>query len=1734
MSDIDKRVVQMEFDNSKFDKNIKKSSATLDNFEKHLKFKDVANSLNAVKRGFSSFEVAAITTISRITNSIIDLGVKMVKHLTIDRITDGWQKFGDKTVAVATLAAQKIVIAGKELSIAEEKMAGINDQLEKLEWFTNETSYTFNDMVAALGKFTAAGQDLDKSVNAMEGIATWAAMSGANAYKASSAMTQLAQTLGRGYVLRIDWQSIQTLNMDTAMFRNQVLETAAAMGKLKKVGDDFITNTGKKITSINFTETLSSKWFTSDILVKTLEKYSSAVEDIYRISEEEGISARQVIEKYGDTLDQFGVQAFKAAQETRTLGEALSYVMGTIGSTWSKSFEHLIGGYEEAKTIWSDLSDALYDDIIAANDFRNEILKLWKDLDGRADLFNHGEENQGAFWNIYDSIVAVKDIFSQAKNTIFPKSEFESEDAQAKDLAKTFKNFTERLRDYTAQMLKTISENQTFLGIMKGVYSVIKIILSALAGVWNAISPIVEAVKSIIVNLFDRLSVFGNNLSKISGVINSIQEGSRRLANSIEKVIEIIDPEGILNKVFDYIIDIKNLIADTKPIETLATIIENFFGTLEETGGSAENFKRIADGIGSVLSMVAKIVKQIISLALKYVVPIVTKVTDVISKLVAIISGILTEVLAFISDFFTALNDLLEGNQNALNDFGKNTKSVIGGLSGKVGPVIESLTGILKEFINIILLLPKALDDISKALTGKSIIDNLVGIFDAIADALASIKDSIKSGNVNDNNFLHPLVSLLQGIMDTVKGILKIAGPLLTLIGQMLTMVGKIFEKIGEFLDEITEKSWKDYSKATKTIIVVTAIVAAFAIIYTLIRYTIDSFENLISPLHYLTENVGDGAYFLGAGLKNLGIASIIKSIGHVFLEIAASMLIFSKLSKGDFKKASIIVIPIIAILSALIISLIAMEKNQNELEKLSRVTDKFKEGTGKNSVFKELTKILRSIALDLIVLSVAMLMLSKIDTFNDNVMKTFLVSLGIILLAFIGTLFMLSKVNLTKAKSENVLRLLIGFSILLLSVGGALLMIKNVSWQSILSMSLPLTLALAGFIATLILISKSKISKPKVNNVLKVLIGMSVSLLSFGGAMMMMANIPWDKALISVGSLMALILTLGIISRYSNGFNAIALSVSMIILSYALTELSSSIQLMEGVDWPNIAKAFAILGGGLLILALASLAGPGILSLGVGIMALGAGVLFAGLGMQLLATSFIQFCNSVVENGDAVKGTINILITSLVEGLINGVRTAVKLLPVLLLESVEALVAILPRLTAALTSIFVQLTDMVISWLPKIAELAIKVINTLNEVIIKTTPSTVETIFVLIDSLLRSLADHIGSIANSLVDILLRLLDVIMTRLPDIIAKIIDFTYKITYEVTVNVPKLIAMIFKAIWDALETLFPGLTDKIKEGLGKVGEWFSESWNKITDWFKGVGERFKNTGNTIKTWTVEKAQQLSNWYKDTSVKIGNWLKDKALQFANWTKETYQKISNWFKDTFNSIVNWFKDVGNKFKQGWQEFKKYGKELIQQFKDGVKEKWEEFTKWFKEKWENFKEKFKKFWGINSPSKVFEEYGVYLVEGLQKGIEETYSDSVDSMDEVSDGLKDAIDQVADYVEDVMEDDDEIVITPVLDLSKVNSGVNSISSLMRSVSGSSISMSGNLATSASNAINRKASEQSVKSENQNGPIVTNEGDNYYSTFNITTNDPEEFARQADTILQKLRLRANLAKGGAR
>lgn len=404
---VDERVVSMRFDNENFERNAQQSLSTLEKLKNALSFKGAADGLKnvdaasrsvnmsglaagveTVNARFSALEVIGVTALARITNQAMAAGEQLVKSLSIDQITAGWSKYAEKTTAVQTIMAA----TSSAYSDTEEQMAAVNAQLEKLSWFTDETSYNFVDMVSNIGKFTSNNIGLETSVTAMQGIANWAAISGANATEASRAMYNLSQAIGVGAVTAIDWKSIENANMATAEFKQTAIDTAVALGKLKQNADGtFETFEGNAVSVANFREALSDKWFTNDVLTQTLDKYGAFTDKLNAAFNETGKLTSELLEdieaykdgtldldkavegaevtaerygqlmsELGDKSMEFGMKTFKAAQETKTFAEVIDYTKDAVSSNWMNIFESIFGDYTQAKKFWTGMSEDFY------------------------------------------------------------------------------------------------------------------------------------------------------------------------------------------------------------------------------------------------------------------------------------------------------------------------------------------------------------------------------------------------------------------------------------------------------------------------------------------------------------------------------------------------------------------------------------------------------------------------------------------------------------------------------------------------------------------------------------------------------------------------------------------------------------------------------------------------------------------------------------------------------------------------------------------------------------------------------------------------------------------------------------------------------------------------------------------------------------------------------------------------------------------------------------------------------------------------------------------------------------------------------------------------------------------------------------------------------------------------------------------------------------------------------
>ena len=1189
MSDtVDTRVVRMEFDNKQFEKNIKKTSQSLQNLKQNLDFKGVGDSLDEVKVKISALDIAVTTFIVNIANRIANLGIAMVKSLSVDNISTGWAKFGEKTTSVATMMAQKIRVAGQEITDLGAKTEIVTKQLELLTWFSDETSYSFNDMVNNVSKFTAAGQDLDASVKAMEGIATWAALSGQNAQTASRAMYQLAQAMGKGKIQKIDWMSIQNANMDTEEFRETILATAVAMGQLTKEGDQFVTKTGKKFKQAQFAEYLSEGWFTSDVLVQGLNKYSAAIDEIYEISQREGLTASQVIEKYGDTLDAFGLKAFKAAQEARTFTDVLNSVKDAVSSKWMTTFEAVFGTQEEAVKLWTDLANELYDVFAESGNFRNNILSVWKELGGRDDLFARGGDNQGAFWNIYDAIIAVRDLIKSAWDTVFPLTEMEEYSAQAEDIGRKIKGITTRIREFTEGLKMNEAVSSRLSKIFQGLFNLLKVGANIIRAIRFVIDPLLELGKNIIAQVLDQITYYGGKITSMGSKFESVVV---KLRDLLVDLLDVVDPGGILADVLSFVGKLIKLVADFKPITRFVGYISSFIKVLKETTDMKADMSNFFGMIRSGLSLVGKVLYQVLTIAFK-ILPVISTVLNVAFKFLGYVFAGISKLIGFISKLGKAFFDFLAENQL----FEKIKNSVVSffeALYTFLKPIIQLVikaAQIVGEFIkNTLQAIPKALTNASKAISKSSILASLGKILGGLLDIVKEFISVVgglagKAGG----GFAKALHTLLEGVITFVRGLIPVLQIIFTVLGNLLKAIGRVLTKVANaVLNVLTGKS---VGKMFKLV----AILGAIALALTMIYWIVWSIKSTIFPIHALAEQIGDVLDGIASRLK----VDAFREIANSILKIAVALALIGSINEQDLIKALTAItiifgltIAIIGVLSSLVnTSKIAYHYTATIKDSIKGIFDQVRENQQAMKNLLKLQVMVRSIsslARSLVVASAALLILSKIP--ENMIYKCLIVAMAIMGFMVAITVYGLKNIPDNAAqKLKKTLSSISGVVVLLIGTAIALRILAGQSWQNILAASGAIIAALGGILGILIVVSKFVKIDKETKQALSALLRLTHSLIAVAIALRIVADSGDWASILSASAaitvvmyalLGVLILMQQFVDRDSVGTFAL-FAAAMIPFTIAIKILSKAIAILGNVDparvWNSVAAIIA------------------------------------------------------------------------------------------------------------------------------------------------------------------------------------------------------------------------------------------------------------------------------------------------------------------------------------------------------------------------------------------------------------------------------------------------------------------------------------------------------------------------------------------------------------------------------
>ena len=521
---VDERVVSMQFDNKQFEKNVSTSMSTLEKLKQSLNLKDSAKGLtevsNAAKRfdispmssgvetvkaKFSALEVMAVTALANITNSAVNTGKRLVSAFTIDPIKTGFQEYETQINAVQTILANT---QSKGTTLDQ-----VNNALDTLNTYADKTIYNFTEMTRNIGTFTAAGVDLDTSVNAIQGIANLAATSGSSSQQASTAMYQLSQALSAGTVKLQDWNSVVNAGMGGQVFQDALKETARVHGIAI---DDMIKEEG------SFRETLQKGWLTSDILTETLQHFTEFTDEY----NEETLKAQGYTDEQIQKIKQLGITGTDAATKVKTFTQLFDTLKEAAQSGWTQSWEILVGDFEEAKTLLTDVSNVFGEIINKSAEARNKVLQEWKDLGGRQDLID-------SFWNIFNAIAGIVTPIKEAFREIFPPTTGK----QLKEITGGFKELTAKVAEFTDKHGQQIHD--TF----KGIFSVVSIVTTALKAFAGGIVRLISNFTGVTGGILDFTASLGNI---VSGFSENIKQ-SNVFGKAIDKIV------GFLQKVIDKI-----------------------------------------------------------------------------------------------------------------------------------------------------------------------------------------------------------------------------------------------------------------------------------------------------------------------------------------------------------------------------------------------------------------------------------------------------------------------------------------------------------------------------------------------------------------------------------------------------------------------------------------------------------------------------------------------------------------------------------------------------------------------------------------------------------------------------------------------------------------------------------------------------------------------------------------------------------------------------------------------------------------------------------------------------------------------------------------------------------------------------------------------------------------------------------------------------------------------------
>lgn len=1144
---VDERVVSMQFDNKNFEKNVSTSMSTLEKLKQKLSFKGATKGLESIDKAakkvdmsslsdsvdtvgvrFSSLQVVATTALANITNSAVNTAKRMASAFTLDPIISGMQEYELQLNSVQTILANT-QHEGTNIDI-------VNRALDELNTYADKTIYNFSEMTRNIGTFTAAGVSLDKSVDAIKGIANLAAVSGSSSVQASTAMYQLSQALAAGKVSLMDWNSVVNAGMGGKVFQDALKRTATQMG----------TNVDALIEKYgSFRESLTEGgWLTADVLTETLKQFAGAYSEADLIQQGYSESQAKEIVKMAQTAEE-------AATKVKTFTQLIDTTKEALGSGWAQTWRLVFGDFEQAKELWTGISDVVSGFINDQSNARNELLggalnsnldKMKDNLDKVGISSDKLEESlsntlKGKGYDV-DALTEKYGSLAEAfKAGAVPANLLTETLGELSLKATDGLKVTKEEADELWKEIDGLAKNITKLGGRELLIDSFKNVFTGLA---SAVKPVTEAFREIFPpttseQLYKAIEIF-HNLTENFKLSDTAANDLKRTFKGLFSILDIGKKAvtAVLEPIGDFLFG-GSIGSAVEGLLKITGSIGDLFTNLDNGISSGKGFSVISDTIGGVL--------------------------DVVSEAISGITGGIGSFGDSISKIGTMVSDVFNGIMDVASDvvgwFKENIDSsdIFAGLAGGgIFVLLKNLGGLFKQ----------AKDLLGGGLKGllfgngdgddaESIGDKFSGILDGVHSSLASFTTGLNvaslvgvagavmmlSSAVRTLSDIEPakvaystasiaaLLGILNGGFRTMsKTLVKFNAKGLIRAGVTMMTLAKAIDILATAMEKLSGLSWSGIAKGLTGVTVgLLALSGAFKIISS------GKGINLRSSIAILA--LAEACVILSDAMESFStlswseIARGLTAMGGALLELSGALAIMSKVGGFGSLLGSV----------GLVIAVQSLDEIAAGLEKLGGLS------------WSEIGKGLSSMGGALTEFTIALSVLSKVGGFGS----------------ILGGTGLLIAVQSLDEISEN-----------LASLGG-------LSWSEIGKGLSAMGGALMEFTVALSVLSK-------VGGFGSILGGTGLliavqSLEAIATGLERLGLLSWSeigKGLSAMGgALVEFTIALSVLSKVG-GFGSILGATGILIAVQSLGEISENLQYLGLMSWGEIGRGLSAMGGAL------------------------------------------------------------------------------------------------------------------------------------------------------------------------------------------------------------------------------------------------------------------------------------------------------------------------------------------------------------------------------------------------------------------------------------------------------------------------------------------------------------------------------------------------------------------------